>query len=99
MVHSHMASQNCCRPIYFDTGKTQVTCLLLQKNLCKLSLLLLAAMKHHMTSKSGFKQTDPTADVINMFMLKSVWDRVQVLLPKCLFQDEVLSKGTNFKKK
>ena len=42
-----------------------------------------------MTSKPGFEQKDPTADVTNMFRWKSVWDQSQVLLQKCLFQDGV----------
>ena len=56
-MYSHMPSQTCCRPTYFNTELTQITCKLLRKDLCNISQWLFAVMRSHITRKSKFGQT------------------------------------------
>ena len=68
---------------------TQIIWGLLRKDLFKIDLWLFVAMITHMTGKFVSGQTEPTADVTNMFGLKSAWYWGQLLNPNWSFQDKV----------
>ena len=71
LMNFYITFQTCCRTIYFVTELTQITCRLSRKDLCNISLWLFTVKKPHMTSKSNFRQTDPTVQVEKCFKLKS----------------------------
>ena len=73
LVHAHIAFPICCR----STELIRITYKLLRKDLYKIAI-----MGSHITIKSCFGQTPPISDVTNMFWMKSVRNRSQVLFPK-----------------
>ena len=84
---SYIASQTCCRPTCLVTEMTRITCGLRQEDPCKISLWFIAVIRSNMTGKFDSGQTEPTADVANMFKLKSIRYQSQVQFPNCSFED------------
>ena len=78
LVQSKLASQTCCRIV---TELTWITCGLLRKNLCTISMWLLTV------KRTGFEQTDPTADVTNIWLHsnKTCWVTQKILSTFSLF--------------
>ena len=74
-----------CLVTYIVKEFSRITCSLLWKDLCKISLQLID-MGSYITSLPGNEPTDPSADGRNMLRLKYERNLCQVLIPKSFFQ-------------
>ena len=83
-VNFYMTSQSCCRPTYFVKKDTSYLYFATEGPVYTEPDIALV-IKSHITTKSGFGQIDPSKDVANIFMLKSVRIRGQGPLPKSSF--------------
>ena len=58
-MYYYVATQICCRPMSIVIELTQIICSWLWKDQSKIGMRVFAVLKSHMTSNSGFEQTDP----------------------------------------